>query len=126
RAPETSVAATEITPAQLAGADCAASTAWLPAATTTGIPRFTASLIADCSTAGHSPGTPRLRLMTVAGFGLAAAPATGAPAAHRTPAATSVMYPWLQAPTARTGRILASGATPATPSPLFASAAAMP
>src|SRR3712207_6773801 len=110
-----SVAATEMTPAQLAGAGRAASTPRLPAATTTGTPRETASLIADCSTGGHCTSTARLRLTTVAGVGFAGTPGTAAPTAQEMPAATSEIWPTLQAPTARTGRIFASGATPETP-----------
>src|SRR5436190_711037 len=70
RPPPRLVAATAITPLQLAGWVCATSALLLPAATTTTVPRATTSSTALWNAAEQAPLEPRLRLMTRAGFAL--------------------------------------------------------
>src|SRR5829696_9077297 len=69
--PSAPVAATVITPEQLPGVKLLASTLKFPAATTTTEPALTMLLIALWVVVPHAPGPPRLRLSTLAGFGLA-------------------------------------------------------
>ena len=67
-------------------------TAWpdeLPAAATITVPAAVISSTASWYAAEQAPSPPRLRLMTRAGYGLAGAPGTERPAAHRMPAMMS-------------------------------------
>ena len=83
------VAATAMTPMQLAGELLETSVALLPAATTTTAPRAVTSLTAFWNVVPQAPVPPRLRLSTRAGVGLAGTPGMLMPAAQRMPSAMS-------------------------------------
>src|SRR5207237_198903 len=74
-----------ITPLQFAGEKSIASSLALPADTTITAPCANAALTASWSDCGHEPRPPRLILITRAGLGFGGTPATGTPAAHKTP-----------------------------------------
>src|SRR5438094_513392 len=98
------MAATVITPGQLAGATVFASAPQLPAATTTMASWARASEMADAYSGRQlfaSP-VPSETLITLAGVGLGGTPGTLPPAAQRMPSAASVVQPphW---PITRTG-----------------------
>ena len=76
------VAATVMTPMQLAGLKLEALPFELPAATTTTAPSAIAAFTAFCPAALQPPLPPRLRLSTRAGLALIGRPATAPPAAH--------------------------------------------
>src|SRR5665213_45337 len=117
---------TDSTPLQLAGASSGPPS--LPAAATTSTPTPIAWLIASCSVWEQGVLAARLRLMMLAAGLAAIVPAstvTPIPAAQRIAAAMSDTRP-LQDPSARIGRIVVSGAMPAMPMPLLASAPITP
>ena len=88
-----------------------------PAAATTTAPLVSASAIASLIAWSPPPaGPPRLRLMTPAPLF----------AAKAMPSAIPELLPPPSASSARMAMICACGATPATPMPLFATAAAVP
>ena len=91
RLPVGPVAATVITPVQLAGLKPEASALLLPAATTTVAPTATTSLMANCSADRQARLPPRLMLSTLAGFGLVGTPVTARPAAQRMPSTMSLV-----------------------------------
>lgn len=97
----------------------------LPAAATTVVPRPIASSMADWTNGWQVTEDDNERLMTSAGLGLAGIPGTSPPEAQVMAAATSDIVP-PHLPSARTGRIRASGAMPAIPLALFGTAAASP
>src|SRR5262245_66393658 len=76
------MAATVITPAQLAGVKLAALAFELPAATTTTVLRLCATLIAFCDVKSQAPLPPSDRLITRAGVGLTGSPGTEPPGPH--------------------------------------------
>jgi hypothetical protein len=83
------VAATAITPEQLAG-DCVVEVALLlPAATTTTAPLARAELMAFCVVISHAPVPPSDTLITLAGLALTGTPVMVLPAAHAIESATS-------------------------------------
>ena len=128
---------TATTPSQLAGvpmvdAPIAGAAPSLPVAATTTAPAARAALMADCMKAGQAPEALRLRLMTRAGVVLvgmlseAQVPLSGcAPDAQRMASAMLVRLP-PHLPSTRTGRILASYATPGRPMLLSPTAAIRP
>src|SRR6185503_9951301 len=120
-----SVAATVMTPAQLAGWNPEALALEFPADTTTVVPRLLAELIARRYVCEHVPLPPRLRLMTLAGLALAGTPRTVPPDAQTIASAMSELVP-PHLPSTRTGTTFALKATPATPMPLLATAAIVP
>jgi hypothetical protein len=83
------VAATAMTPAQLAGELVVASVFELPAATMTVAPRARAALIAFCDVMPQSPPPPSERLITWAGCVFCGTPLTVPPAAQTMASATS-------------------------------------
>ena len=125
RAPARVVAATVMTPLQLAGVKPLELAFELPAATTTTVPRERAPSMAVCMAMPHAPEPPRLRLITSAGVGLAGTPLTLPPDAHTTASAMSAVEP-PQRPSTRTGWRSAFGATPTTPLALPVLAAIVP
>jgi hypothetical protein len=82
-------------------------------------------LIADCVKLAQAASPPSDRFRISAGLGLAGTPATEPPAAQTMPSAMSDAAP-PHLPSTRTGRILALGATPVTPSALLPAAAMVP
>ena len=111
RLPDLLVAATVITPLQLAGLDVDAFLLEFPAATITTAPSPVAVLIAACVVNKQEPEPPRLRLSTRAGLGLEGAPGTAPPAATTTtiPASTSST----EAATPTSGNPVVAGPDPA-------------
>src|SRR5688500_12601468 len=91
----------------------------------TTVPRPTALLIAFWYVLSHEPPPPSDMLMTFAGVGLAGMPLTVPPDAQMIASAMSASEP-PHLPRTRTGCTFAPNATPATPVPLFVTAATVP
>lgn len=119
------VAATVMTLLQLLGAKPLASTALLPAATTTTAPALTIASMAFWKVVPQLPGPPRLRLSTLAGLVLVGTPDTDNPADQLIASAISEVVP-PHFPKARTGRIFEFQLMPATPVLLLLAAPIVP
>src|SRR5262245_34251362 len=92
---------------------------------TTTEPLLRAVVIAFWNVAPHAPPPPRDRLITRAGNRFAPMPDTLTPQAHTIASAMSDVRP-PQRPSTRSGTTFAPNATPATPLPLFVTAAIVP
>ena len=88
-------------------------------------PRATAASMVFWKKRGQLPVPPMLILMIRAGFSLSGTPLTLPPEAQVTASMVSALVE-PHRPRTRTGTILASGATPATPFLLFVRAAIVP
>jgi hypothetical protein len=120
-----SVAATVMTPLQLAGLNPLASALLFPAATTMTAPAEVIALMAFWKDMLQVPDPPRLIFSTLAGLGLNGTPETDKPAAQRMPSTMSESYP-PHLPKTRTGKIFEFQLIPVIPSELFPDAPIVP